>query len=128
MSKDPRNHDTPNPQSQPHLDPAYLPQFTGTTRWFKYASYIDVLYTDGIHYLAEKGEAYWLIDKIVWHLQSPMMQDYIRRDPRLATLQFWNLTVAERRGQLICKADAGGDPVITQFIKYTNFPLAEIDI
>ncbi len=129
MTKDPRNHDTPNHQPGPHLDAADLAQFTGTTQWYRHPMNTKVLYTDGVQYLAAKGEAYWLIDAIVSHLRSPVIRQALANDDRLATLQFWQLTVNDDRSAVLtCRADSDEEPAITQPIDYTDFPLAEIDI
>ena len=111
------------------LSLADLQQFTGTTQWYRHSMTAKVVYTDGIQYMAAKGEAYWLIDKITWHLLSPQMRTYIDRDRRLETLQFWKLTVNDdRSAALTCRADSDLPSAITQPIKFTDFPLAEIDI
>ena len=44
------------------LSEADLAQFTGTSTYYQHS--LSVQYTDGVHYLAERGGAYWLIDAI----------------------------------------------------------------
>ncbi|MCK1641666.1 hypothetical protein IVA95_30015 [Bradyrhizobium sp. 157] len=46
------------------LTPADLAHFTGTAEWYRHGLNRRMLYTDGVQYLAEKGGAYWLLDKI----------------------------------------------------------------
>jgi hypothetical protein len=43
-----------------------LIQFTGTEYWYRHAVVRDVLYTDGVKYVAQTGGAYWLIDEIAF--------------------------------------------------------------
>jgi hypothetical protein len=42
-----------------------LEQFTGSENWYRHSLFRQFLYTDGVQYAAEKGGAYWLIDKIL---------------------------------------------------------------
>ena len=57
-----------------------------------------------------------------------MMPDIKRNEARLTTLQIWNFSGADCAGTQIFEADARSDPLIAQFINYTDFPAAEIDI
>src|ERR1700730_15173147 len=43
-----------------------LTQFTGSEHWYRHAMVRDVLYTDGVQYVAETAGAYWLIDEIAF--------------------------------------------------------------
>ncbi len=113
----------------PKLSLAELQQFTGTTQWYRHQMTPKAVYTDGVQYLAAKGEAYWLIDAIVSHLFTPQMKRAIAKDSRLGTLQFWKLKVADDRTAVLgCYADSNVKPAITQKIPFTDFPLSEIDI
>ena len=101
------------------LTRADLIQFTGSEHWYRHAMVRDVLYTDGVKYVAETGRAYWLIDEIVFAQ---------RFDKLLAAeaFQSWKLTVnADRTATLIC-GDGDGGVVFTRAIEYTDFPLDEI--
>lgn len=53
------------------LTEAALRQFTGTERWFCHPLARAVLYTEGAHYVAEKGAAYWLLDSIALAQKVP---------------------------------------------------------
>ena len=46
------------------LTKADLRHFTGTESWFRHALVRDILYTEGVQYVAEQGGAYWLLDEI----------------------------------------------------------------
>ncbi|MGA7385437.1 MAG: DUF6876 family protein [Methylocella sp.] len=101
------------------LTKADLIQFTGSEHWYRHAMVRDVLYTDGVKYVAETAGAYWLIDEIAFAQ---------RFDKLLAAEEFqsWKLTVdADHTATLTCE-DGNGGVVFTKAIEYTDFPLAEI--
>ena len=93
-----------------------LNQFTGTERYYLHFS--DFRYTDGIKQLAEKAEAYWLIDVIASYQSEPKVKSL--------SIQFWRLNVADKKATIICQEDTGIKPVVTQKIEYTDFPEGEI--
>jgi hypothetical protein len=73
------------------LSEGELSQFTGTSQYYQHP--LGVLYTDGMHYMAERGGAYWLIDVIaLWQFHQRISQD-----PMLRQIQFWTLTVNDDR-------------------------------
>jgi hypothetical protein len=79
----------------------------------------DILYTDGVKYVAETAGAYWLIDEIAFAQ---------RGEKRLATEEFqlWKLTVNPDHTATLGCEDGDGGVVFTKAIEYTDFPLAEI--
>jgi hypothetical protein len=82
-------------------------------------------FTKGVHVLAEKGGAYWLIDAIASH----QIDKRLVRSQRLREFQLWELKVhADRSCTLTCRGDSNDKPVITQEIEYTDFPLDEITL
>jgi uncharacterized protein DUF6876 len=103
------------------LTKADLAQFTGSENWYRHAIAPDVLYTDGVRYLARTAGAYWLIDEIA----------FAQRDnKRLAAEEFqsWKLAVnADRTATLTCE-DGNGAVVFTKAIEYSDFPLAELTL
>lgn len=106
-----------------------LSQYTGDMIRYRHTLNHSVAYTPGVRHLAEKTEAYWLIDAIASYVGSETLVKAIERDERLASLQFWKLDVHEdRSATLICEADNGEPPVVRQEIRYTDFPLEEFRI
>ena len=96
-----------------------LRQFTGTETSFRHPINRNVLYTEGVQYVAEQGGAYWLIDEIA------LIQPY---DKKVASepFQVWKLMVrADRRATLACE-DGSGKLVFTKELEFTDFPLDEI--
>ena len=99
---------------------ADLNQFTGTTQY--YAHWLKAfLYTDGVKYLADEAQAYWLIDAIASHQPEAL------KDPMLRGIQFWKLIVTGNKAKLICERDTD-NVAITQDIDYTDFPLSEVKL
>ncbi|MDE2026905.1 MAG: hypothetical protein KGJ11_00010 [Candidatus Omnitrophica bacterium] len=85
-----------------------LNQFTGTTRYFQHWSG-RIKYTDGIFFVAEAAEAYWLIDLIASY------------QPLDVNFQVWKL---HKEGDFYSVECVDGDdvPVIKQDLDFTDFP------
>lgn len=81
----------------------------------------NLVCTDGVHYLAENGGAFWLIDAIASY------QPQCRKDEMLRDFQIWRLKVADGKAVLTCERDTN-DVAITQEIEHTDFPLDEIKL
>ncbi len=91
-----------------------LAGFIGTTQYYR--NYTGLLFTDGIKYLADQAECYWLIDLVGSY------QPQLRRVP----FQLWELAVEEDRSAVVCAKEDTGEPVIVeQSIPYTDFPMQE---
>ena len=106
-----------------------LQQFTGDLERYQHSLNRQVIYTPGVKFLAERGGAYWLIDAIASYFGTTVMKRAIAADPRLETLQFWRLDVAEDQTAILsARADSGVKPFITQDIPYTDFPLEYVDV
>jgi len=98
---------------------ADLDQFSGSTQYYRHSLRPSLKYTDGVHFLASKAGAYWLIDAIASY-QIPKI--------RKIDIQFWRLTVneEERSGLREMLLDIPGEVVVKQEIPFTDFPLPEI--
>jgi hypothetical protein len=98
-----------------------LAQFTGSENWYRHGMVRDVLYTDGVQYVAETAGAYWLIDEIAFGQ---------RGNKRVAAEEFqsWKLKVnPDHSARLTCE-DGNGNVVFSKIIPYSDFPLAEITL
>ena len=113
---------------QPQLTHADLYQFTGDLERYVHPLNRKVLYTPGVRHVALAGQAYWLIDAIASYFGSEVMDEAIKRDARLGSLQFWRLDVQGSGAVLTASADSGVKPFVRQEIPYTDFPLDHIDI
>jgi hypothetical protein len=83
-----------------------------------------MVFTDGVKYLADTAEAYWLIDAIA----SYQSDARLTKHPMLKYMQFWKLEVKDGKGILTCVADTGRKPAITQEIEFTDFPLPGVEV
>lgn len=94
-----------------------LRRFTGTETWYRHPLFRSYTYTDGVHYVAEKGQAYWLLDAIF----SYQLEAKVNRE----SFQVWTLTVTGDSARLTGD-DGNGTVIAEQKIDYTNSPLPEI--
>jgi len=116
-------------QPQRPLTDSDLLAFTGDLDRYQHTLNQKAIYTVGVRYLAERAQAYCLIDAVVSYIGSPQLQIATEKDSRLASLQFWHLDVHEdKSATLTCRADSGVEPAITQAIPYTDFPLGHISL
>ena len=100
------------------LSKADLRQFTGTEHWYRHPLARKVLYTDGAQHVAEHGGAYWLLDTIAFAQAIPAVA--------AASFQLWKLTVRpDQTATLVCE-DGNCNPVHSQELTFTDFPLPEI--
>jgi hypothetical protein len=100
-----------------------LEQFTGTEHYYKHWAK-EIVYTDGVKYLAEKAHAYWLIDIIA---------SYRRKAPE--PFQLWTLEKVQniddhtiKHWLLTMKEDSNQPVKVKQVIGYSDFPLDEIKL
>jgi hypothetical protein len=97
-----------------------LSQFCGTEKWTRHALARNVVMTDGILYLRENADCYWLIDAIASHIATNAT---LQKVP----YQHWMLwCFGEEANSAVLSASGSGDPIVTQKFEVTNFPLPEI--
>src|SRR5882724_6337738 len=84
-----------------------LANFTGTDQWHRYLG--GLLLTDGVKWLADSAECFWLLDVIASY------QLRCVRDPMLHDLQFWTVVVdlEKKSARVICERDTD-DVFLTQ--------------
>lgn len=101
---------------------AHLAHFTGSATFTRHGLVRSVLMSEGVVFLAHAAQAHWLTDAI---------SSYVH-DPRANAEQFqaWRLAVdpATRRATLAMTDGNSDQPIITQELGYTDFPLDEIAI
>lgn len=72
--------------------------------------------TEGVKYLADKGECHWLLDAIF---------SFHRTDP----FQVWTLEVNEDRSAVLTMREDSGEPIrVKQEIPFTDFPMPKISL
>ncbi|MEA5573466.1 DUF6876 family protein [Calothrix sp. UHCC 0171] len=97
-----------------------LKQFTGSTVLYKH--WLGFKYTEGIKYLADETNCYWLLDAIFSHQTKQFLSN-----PNLREFQIWHLRVENNSGILTCEWDTNQE-VLRQEIEYTDFPLDRIKL
>jgi hypothetical protein len=103
------------------LNEADLTQFTGTEHWYRHGINRNVLFTEGAHYVAETGGAYWLLDAI------GICQRYEKR-VAVEPFQVWKLVVRPDQTATLTCEDGNYNVVYTQQLEFTDFPLCEITL
>ena len=101
-----------------------LDQFTGTDHYYRHLG--KFVYTDGIKYMAETAEAYWLLDVIFSHVAD------IYGNPALDAEQkeflVCTLTVADDDSAVFTIDDGNDNILATQKIEYTDFPARTVKL
>ena len=94
-----------------------LNQFTGTEHWYRHLS--GYLYTDGVLYVAQKGGAFWLVDKILLTT---------RAKKSLQEFGVWKLNVNEDKSAILICEDGNYNELYREKIDWTDFPLNQVDL
>ena len=98
-----------------------LAGFTGTEGY--YSHFIgNFKFTDGVHYLAEHGKCYWLLD---------LIGSYQMSDKKIRNMhyQFWKLKVNEDKSAVVTMKEDSDQPVVVkQRIPCTDFPLDAVEL
>jgi hypothetical protein len=99
-----------------------LQQSTGSENLYKH--WLGLHFTEGVKYLADQAECYWLLDAIGSY------QPQLKADPELRFFQVWQLRVDNHSALLTCWPDSPGQgkPSVSQSIEFTDFPLPEIKL
>ena len=93
-----------------------LSHFTGMQNYHRVLPRLVI--TDGIQYLANKANSYWLVSAIYSHLVI---------QPIYSAFVVARLTVSDKTAHLVL--DDGNDQVICeQYIEYTDFPIDKVKI
>ncbi|MBI4501822.1 MAG: hypothetical protein HY700_11740 [Gemmatimonadetes bacterium] len=89
-----------------------LAQVHGTIRYYR--NFTGLLFTDGVKYLGDHANCYWLIDLVGSH----------QRDLEDIRFQPWELEVVEQfAGVVTMREDDNAPVIVRQNIPYTDFPL-----
>ena len=93
-----------------------LSQFTGTENYYRVMPRLVI--TDGVRYLANQANSYWLVSLIYSHLTTqPICSEFVVA----------RLTVIGKTADLVLD-DGNGQVIAKQAIEYTDFPLDEMCI
>ena len=107
-----------------------LDSFIGDLVRYRHPLNRSVIYTPGAKHLAEKAEAYWLIDAIASWIGTEAFLDGKKKDSRVGDWHVWELNVnrVDSTAVLEAKVDCNVEPFIVQSIPFTDFPLDKIEI
>lgn len=106
-----------------------LQRFSGSGSFIRHGLNRNVIYTEGMLYLAEEGEAFWLIDAIASYITPRFIKRAAAKDYRAREMLFWKLLVQkDSSAVLTARVDSDCDPIVSQEIPYTDFPLQEVDV
>ena len=111
-----------------------LKHFTSTDNYYRHL--LGIRYADGVQYLAQEAQCYWLIDVIASHQTKKLLADKMLKD-----FQLWLLVVGDshefikpkphNQAVVTCWGDTpnvGIKPPVRQDIDFTDFPLSEIKL
>jgi hypothetical protein len=106
---------------QRKLDPANMAQFTGSETFYCYGLVGDVLFTEGVKYVADTAGAYWLLDIIC-------IANAFELKVRAEEFQLWTLKVRENASGVVTCDDGNSHIVYEQALNLTDFPESGIDL
>lgn len=98
-----------------------MAQFTGSDTFYRYGLAGDVLFTEGVKYVADTAEAYWLLDLIcIANVYEPKV--------RAEEFQLWTLAVQDNTTGVVSCDDGNGRIVYKQTLTFTHFPAPGIKL
>jgi hypothetical protein len=97
-----------------------LKYFTGSEEYYRNPLFKKFIYTEGVKYLAENAQAYWLIDYIFSYQTLKLLQTH--------PFQVWKIKVAENNTAIITVEDGNKQVLKTFKLDYTDFPLEEFSL
>jgi hypothetical protein len=98
---------------------AGLTQFDGTAEYYRHWTRQAVI-KEGVKFLADACECYWLIDAIVSYQLEPAVA--------AEEFQVWKLAVVSGHNATLTVDDGNGNVVGRFSIEYTDFPLDHAEV
>lgn len=95
-----------------------LMQFTGTCHYYKHP--FGIVFTDGIKYLADECQCYWLIDIVASYQFEPKVKN--------EDFQVYKLKVNEDKSAILTIEEGNYIEVARQDIEFTDMILNEVEI
>jgi hypothetical protein len=96
-----------------------LERFTGTKNYYNY-NLNNIVFTDGVKYLADKADAYWLINTI-----ASCQTNGIEK----ITFQAWGLTINSRKGVVLTMKEDNIFPrLVREDTGHYDFPIPTVDL
>lgn len=98
-----------------------LNQFTGgTSTWWRNPLYRNYTYTDGVKYIAEQTQSYWLIDYIF----SSQHSKELKGQP----FQVWKWTATDDNTGFFIVEDGNKNLVAKYDLHFTDFPEGSVTL
>ena len=96
---------------------AELEEFHGTETVYHHYLIKQLIYTEGVRHLFQKGNCYWLSDLIAGALMNKELAKYERREV--------HVTAKDNKGSVVIYGIEGENkkPIWSQHLKYTDFPI-----
>jgi hypothetical protein len=91
----------------------------GTDNYYKH--WLGLVYSDGVKFMADTCEAYWLIDVIASH-QPKCRKNMMLRDFQIWTLRHKPTKTYPKQVVIECFADSGLPVSISQKVPFSDFP------
>jgi hypothetical protein len=95
-----------------------LNQFCGTEHYYRHL--FGIVYTDGVKFLAEECQCYWLIDLVASYQSDSKV--------KLEEFQVYKLTVNVDHSAVVEITDGNYNIIQTQDLEFTDFPLPEVTL
>jgi len=95
-----------------------LAQFTGTEKWYRHALNRNLIYTDGVKFLAENGGeqgAYWFIDKVACEI-APLLKS---KNERFGCINLC-VGVIDKNQAMVLVTDGNDKQLAASHIHYTD--------
>jgi hypothetical protein len=108
------------PTQENNLLKAELRHFTSSQEYFRNPLFRGFIYTEGVKYLAEKAQAYWLIDYI--------LSNQLHQTLRGQRFQVWKIHVNHEDKAIITVDDGDGNKLVQFRIPFTDFPLIHFSL
>jgi hypothetical protein len=87
-----------------------LSDFTGSEHYYS-STFKALSLTDGVHFLRESGNCYWLIDIIESYQKQLKNEEF----------QVWKLEVRDDNSAVVICEDGNNNILISQSLEYTDF-------
>lgn len=108
------------PRQENHQLKAELKHFTGSGEFYSSPLFSRFNFTEGVQYLAEQGECYWLLDYIFSNQILPKLKG--------EQFQVWKIQVSDDDKATFTVED-GSDNILTQLrIGFTDFPFNDFSL
>ncbi|MCW5921432.1 MAG: hypothetical protein KIS77_03755 [Saprospiraceae bacterium] len=98
---------------------AELKNFTGSEQVFYNPLFRKFRYTEGVKYLAQEANCYWLLDYIFSNQHSKTLQQ--------TPFQVWSLNAKDNTATITVE-DGNKNQVKFFKLEFTDFPLEQIDL